>query len=58
MVIWVLGRSFAGLGAGMATGAGLGWVGWTALALIPLAAVVLATLTARAAVLGALRRML
>jgi cell division transport system permease protein len=57
-IVWLLGRSFAGLASGMATGATLGWLGWTALALIPLAAVVLATVTARAAVLGALRRML
>jgi cell division transport system permease protein len=56
--VFALGRSFAALDTGMATAAGLGWGGWAALALVPVAAVILATLTARAAVLGALRRML
>jgi cell division transport system permease protein len=53
-----LGRRFAALGAGLASGAGLDWGDWLVLALVPLAAVALATLTARLAVLGALRRML
>jgi cell division transport system permease protein len=57
-VTLLLGRRFAALGSGLARGAGLGWGDWLVLALVPLATVALATLTARAAVLGALRRML
>lgn len=58
VVIALLARTFAALGSGLASGAALGWSGWAALALIPLVATALATLTARAAILGALRRML
>jgi len=57
-VIVALGRRFDALGSGLAGGAGLGWADWLLLALVPLAGVALATLTARAAVLRALRRML
>ena len=57
-VIVALGRRFDALGSGLAGAAGLGWADWLLLALVPLAGVGLATLTARAAVLRALRRML
>jgi len=57
-VIFGLGRRFEALGSGVAGGAGLGWADWLLLALVPLAGVALATVTARAAVLRALRRML
>ena len=53
-----LGRRFAGLGAGIVMDGALGWVDWLALALIPLAGVVLAMVTARLSVLSALRKML
>ena len=58
VVIVALGRRFDALGSGLAGGAGLGWADWLLLALVPLAGVALATVTARAAVLRALRRML
>ena len=57
-VIFALGRRFAALGSGLVGGAGLEWSDWLLLAIIPLAAVVLATLTARLAVLRALRQIL
>ena len=57
-VIVVLARRFDALGSGLAGGAGLCWADWLLLALVPLAGVTLATVTARAAVLRALRRML
>lgn len=57
-VILALGQRFEALGSGMAGGAGLGWADWVLLGLVPLAGVALATVTARAAVLHALRRML
>jgi len=53
-----LGSRFAALGAGLIIGGVLGPVDWLVLALVPLAAVVLAVLTARLAVLAALRKML
>ena len=58
VVIWLLGERFAALGSGLAGAASLGLTDWLALALIPLAGIALATLTARATVLRALRRML
>lgn len=58
VVIWLLGERFAALGSGLAGAASLGLADWLALALIPLAGIALATLTARATVLRALRRML
>ena len=58
VVIVALARRFDALGSGLAGGAGLGWADWLLLALVPLAGVALATVTARAAVLRALRRML
>lgn len=58
VVVLFLGRRFALLDAGMVSGGALGWADWVLLALIPLAGVVLATLTARFTVMHALRRML
>jgi len=58
VVIVLLGRSFAALQAGIVTGSALGWADWAAIALIPVAAVLLATVTARWTVMRALRRML
>ncbi|MCA1662022.1 MAG: cell division protein [Novosphingobium sp.] len=57
-VIGLLGERFAALGFGLAGAASLGWGDWLMIALVPVAAVVLATLTARATVLRALRRIL
>ena len=57
-VIGLIGDRFAALGSGLAGAATLGWGDWLVLALLPVGGVVLATLTARAAVLHALRRML
>ena len=57
-VIFALGRRFAALGSGLVGGAGLGWSDWLLLGLVPLTAVALATLTARLAVLRALRQIL
>ena len=53
-----LGRRFADLGSGMAAGGGLGWLDWILLALVPVAAVAIAMLTARFTVISALRKML
>ena len=58
VAIWLLGKQFASLGAGLVAGGGLGWLDWLGLALIPFAGVGLAMLTARLSVLHALRRML
>ncbi len=58
IAILLLGQQFAALGSGMISGGGLALRDWLILATIPLAGVVLATLTARQTVLGALRRML
>lgn len=58
VVVMFLGRRFADLGAGMVQGGALGWHDWLALALVPVAAVVLAMITARLTVLRALRKML
>lgn len=57
-VIVLLGRTFSALQAGIVTGGGLGWQDWALLVLIPLAAVALATLTARWTVMRALKGML
>ena len=56
--ILLLARQFAGLGSGMVAGGALGLLDWGLLAAIPVLGVLLATLTARATVLAALRRML
>jgi len=58
VVILFLGRRFAGLGAGLVDGGALGLFDWVLLALIPLAAIVLAMVTARLTVLHSLRKML
>ena len=58
VVVALLGRSFAALQAGIVTGGALAWTDWVVLALIPLAAVALATLTARWTVMRALKGML
>jgi cell division transport system permease protein len=57
-VVSVLGRKFAGLGAGLVAGGALGWVDWLLVALVPLVAVGLAVGTVRISVLKALGRML
>lgn len=56
--IWLLGRQFSRLGSGMVAGGTLGTVDWALLAAIPIAGVLLAMVTARFTVLGALRRIL
>jgi cell division transport system permease protein len=58
VAVLFLGKRFASLGAGLVNSGTLGWAEWLLLALIPLAAAILATLTARITVLRALRRML
>lgn len=58
IVIALLGRSFSALQAGIVTGAALGWGDWILLALVPMVAVGVATMTARWTVMRALRRML
>jgi cell division transport system permease protein len=58
VAVLFLGQRFASLGAGLVDSGSLGWMEWAMLAAIPLAAVALATLTARVAVLRALRRLL
>lgn len=57
-VIWLLGRRFAALGAGLVEHGVLGWTDWTMLALVPFGAVILAMATARLSVMHALRKML
>lgn len=58
VVVVLLGRQFASLGAGLVSGGALAWTDWALLALVPLAGMLLAMLTARIAVTRALRRML
>ncbi|MFM5930692.1 MAG: cell division protein FtsX [Novosphingobium sp.] len=58
IVVILLGRQFASLGTGMIAGGALGWTEWVLLALVPVAGVALATLTARLTVLRSLARML
>ncbi len=58
VVILFLGRHFAGLGAGMVESGALGWNDWLLLAMVPVAAALLAMLTARLTVMHALRKML
>ncbi len=58
IVILLLGRRFAGLGAGLVDQGSLGWIDWTLLAMVPLAAALLAMITARVTVMHALRKML
>ena len=58
VVVLSLGRRFAGLGAGIVNSGALDWSDWLLLALVPLLATLLAMMTARLTVLGALRKML
>ncbi|MDD3797976.1 MAG: cell division protein [Novosphingobium sp.] len=58
IAIFAMARRFAVLNSGMLAVGGLRPVDWALLALIPLAGVLLATLTARFTVVAALRRML
>lgn len=58
IVIGSLGKSFAALQAGIVTGAALSLTDWVLLGMVPLAAALLATLTARWTVMRALRHML
>ncbi|MEL0253110.1 MAG: FtsX-like permease family protein [Novosphingobium sp.] len=54
----LLGRQFSALGSGMIGSADLGWSDWLIVCCIPIGGVLLAVVTARLSVLGALRRML
>jgi cell division transport system permease protein len=56
--ILLLSRQLAGLGAGLATGGSLGWLDWLVLALVPVAGIGVAMITARLTVIRALRKML
>ena len=56
--VLILGQQFAELGSGMVSGGSLGWLDWVAIALVPLAGIALAAITARITVMVALRRML
>lgn len=58
VVILLLGKRFAGLGAGLVQQSSLGWSDWVLLAMVPLAATILAMATARFTVMHALRKML
>ncbi|MES2494136.1 MAG: cell division protein [Pseudomonadota bacterium] len=58
VVIALLGSSFAALQSGIVTGAALAWTDWVLLVLLPVTAVLIATLTARLTVMRALRGML
>lgn len=58
LVIFILGRRFAGLGAGLVDYGALIWSDWLLLALVPVLATLLAMITARLTVLHALRKML
>jgi cell division transport system permease protein len=54
LVVVFVGNSLAAVDAVIVAGGTLGWVGWLAVLLVPVGAVVLATLTARVAILRAL----
>lgn len=58
VVVLFLGQRFADLGAGLVSSGALGWRDWILLALVPIAGVALAMITARITVLRTLRRML
>ncbi|MBA3055481.1 MAG: cell division protein [Sphingomonadales bacterium] len=58
VAIFLLGRSFSALQAGIITGAALGWTDWLMLGLVPITIVLVATVTARWTVMRALRGML
>ena len=53
-----LGYQFAALDSGMIASAGLDWIDWIVIALIPVFGVLLAVATARFTVLAAVRKML
>lgn len=57
-VVMLLGRQFAGLGAGLVSSGALGWSDWVLLGLIPVAGLVLAIVTTRLTVVRTLARML
>ncbi len=58
LVAGLLGKQLAAVGSGLAGNAGLDWHDWLLLALIPLAGIGLALLTARITVMRALKKML
>lgn len=58
VVVLLLGRQFAGLGAGLVSSGALGWSDWVLLALIPVAGMILAIVTTRLTVVRTLARML
>ena len=58
VAVLALGQRFSALGAGLMSGSGLDRLDWVLLALVPVAAVAIAMLTARWTVLSALRKML
>jgi len=57
VVITAMGRRFSGLGAGLVDNAALGWADWLLITAIPVAAMLLAMLTARVTVVRTLRNM-
>ncbi|MFM5915986.1 MAG: cell division protein FtsX [Novosphingobium sp.] len=58
VVVLLLGKQFAALGAGLVDSGALGWSDWLLLTLVPLLGVALAMITARQTVVRALRKML
>ena len=58
VIVLLLGRQFGDLGAGLVNSGALGWTDWVLLALVPVAGVALALVTARQTVIRALRKML
>jgi cell division transport system permease protein len=56
--VWLLGRQFAALDSGMASGGGLALTDWLVIAAVPLAGVLLALVTARITIALALKDML
>ena len=58
IVVMIVGAQLGAVGAALLEQGGLGWSGWLVLTLLPIGAVVLAVVTARATVLRALARML
>lgn len=56
--VWLLGQQFAALDSGMVGGGGLGWSDWLAIAVIPVAGVLLALITGRITISLALKAML
>jgi len=58
IVVILIGNRFAVLGSGIASGGSLAWTDWVIVALVPVAATVLATVTARLTVLRTLARLL